>query len=208
MAKLFEFGGVECVCADSSTRQMAVRMSCPWCVAQAATPLLLGHGFIDQFKVRTPLVAWVPALTMEHFADGAVAQVPNIADKATAMMRERATDALQLFADLAQVLRNPDAALHMLPMGTYVEFQYRGTYESFAAVLAALEPLGTPGVAELRYAMAEVLAEALAAAGSCRPFELEGADEPALLGPAAAAHSADAAAPARPAPIANLFGKR
>jgi hypothetical protein len=159
-------------------------------------PLLLGHGFIDQFTVCTPLVAWVPALSTEHFTEVAVSRVPNIAEKANAMMRERAIDIMQMFADVAQVLRNPDSGMCMLPMGVYVEFQYRSTFEGFAAVLAAFEPLGTPGAAELRHAMAQVLAQTLVSAG-CSICEPGGADVPALLGSVASSYSVNAASAAR-----------
>lgn len=196
MAKFLELGEAECVCSDDSTRQAAIRVGVPLCIVQAALPLLLAHGFIDQFQVRSPLASWAPPLLRERFLDSAVSHVPNIAEKATSIIQNHVLETLQTFSDMSSVLKNPDDAISILPMGVYVEFQYRSTYEDFAAVIGKLEPLGTPGVAEFRYALAVVLAELLSGAGSIRSLELDGKRVPPVLGASAAADLAKLTLPA------------
>jgi len=186
MAKLFEYGEVESVCSDPDTRQAALKISAPWCVVQAAIPILLGHGFIDLLRVKDPLVAWTPTIPRELFSDASLAEAPNIPDKVSMVVRERTLEMLNLFSDLASVLKNPDAAIGLLPMSVYVTFQFRSTFESLSEVIRKLEPFGTPGVAEFRYALASVLAEFLTEVGNVRPLELDVNGEPSILGIASA----------------------
>jgi hypothetical protein len=204
MAKLLECGEVEIVCSDDVTRQIAVRISAPWCIVQAAVATLLGHGFVDALRVRQPMVAWTPPIPKDHFSDAALAEIPNIAEKVSAVVQDRVTAMLQLFADLASVLKNPDEALNLLPMGVYVTFQFRSTYENLAEVVSKLEPCGVPGVLEFRYALASVLAEALAAAGDVKSDVKR---VPPVLGAPMTLDAADPAAAALPAQGQNFLGK-
>lgn len=207
MSRLLEHGEVECVCSDNSTRQVALRISAPWCIVQAAMPLLLGRGFIDQLKVKNPLIAWTPPLAQDRFLDSAIAQVPNLAEKATVIIRERIMEMLQIFCDLSHVLKNPDDAISILPMNVYVEFQFRSTYEKFAAVVEEFKPINTPGVAELRYAMAVVLAEILSNAGDIHSLEFNGNHVPAQLGITTASDGSEVILPSFSAQFKHLPGK-
>lgn len=179
MPKLFENGAVEAVCHDSSTRQCAVKIRAPLCVAQSAFAIMLGHGFIDDLRISNPLSVWVPCLPSERFKEEALREVPNLSDRVTSIVQARAVEMLQLFSELLCVLKNPDDVSMILPVGTYVDLQFRSTYEGLASVVEKLEPVCHHGTAELRYAMAEVLAELLAEDGST--VNLDGSFVPMLL---------------------------
>jgi hypothetical protein len=198
MAKFLEFGEAECICSDNNTRQVAISISVPWCIVQAAIPLLLAHGFIDRFQVKYPLISWTPPLLRERFLDHAVSHAPNIAEKATSIIQNHVMEALQIFSDLSSMLKNPDDAIGILPMGVYVEFQYRSTYEEFATVIEKLEPLGTPGVTEFRHALAIVLVELLSNAGDVCSFESHGKRIPPVLGIPATSNLTELALSAHP----------
>jgi len=207
MAKFFEHGEVETVCSDHLTRQAAIRVSAPWCVVQAAIAILLGHGFIDSLCVKHPLIAWTPPIPKEHFHETALIEAPNIPERVSKVLQDRVVEMLQLFADLASILKNPDDALGLLPMSVYVTFQFRSTYENLAEVVCKLEPFGTPGVSELRFALASVLAEMLASAGSVETLALDAQGVPALLGSPMTADAAGLATPASSAQGQNSFGQ-
>lgn len=207
MARFFEFGEIESVCSDRSTRQAALKVSAPWSVVQAAVAIMLGHGFIDMLQVRQPLTVWTPPIPRNHFLDGALVEAPNLPDRVSKVMQERMLEMLQLFSDLASVLKYPDDALGLLPMNTYVTFQFRSTYENLTEVIRKLEPLGTPGVAEFRYALASALAELLADAGSIDSLEANAQNVPLMLGAAKAPDVPDLAPPAPAAQGQNPSGQ-
>lgn len=207
MVGMFEYGEVECTCSDHLTRQIAIKVSAPWCVVQTAMAIMLGHGFVDALCLKQPLVAWVPQIPLDRFQASAIAEVPNMPERVSAVVQDRVSSSLQLFADLAQVLKNPDDAIGFLPMGVYVVFQFRSTYEGLAEIVQKLEPMGTPGVLEFRYAVASVLAEVLIDAGSIDSIEFDANNIPFLLGPAALDNFSDLAASAIPAQGHDSFRK-
>ena len=196
MAKFFEYGEVESVCSDHQTRQIALKVCAPWCVVQAAVPVLLGHGFIDLLRLSHPLAAWTPPLSQSRFTEAAVAEVPNIDEKVNAMIQNRVMEMLQLFSDAASVLKNSDDVIGLLPMSAFVTFQFRTTYEDLSEIARKLEPFGTPGLAEFRYALASVLAEALISAGSINSLNLDGQRVPPVLGAPMAADFSNVASSA------------
>ena len=181
MASFLEHGEVESTCSDPTTRQAAVKISAPWCVVQAAMAVFLGHGFVDSLHVRQPMTAWMPPLSRGRFQEKALLEVPNLPNRVARVMQDRVRDLLQLFIDLSSVLKNPDDAVFLLPMSVYVTFQFRCTYENLAEVVGKLEPFGNPGVGEMRFALAAVLAELLSSVGDVETLELDAQDVPPLL---------------------------
>lgn len=179
MADLLQHGFVKCVCFDNETRQTAISIRAPMCIVQAMLPLLLGHGMLDGFKVSNPCVSWVPPLSRDQFHESAVQQMPDLPERATAALQDRIMDILRVFSDLSCVLKNPDNATYMLPIGIYVEFQLRSTIENVASIVEKTEAIRVAGVQEFRYALASVLAELLAAVGD---VEFSREDVPPMLG--------------------------
>lgn len=162
MAQFFEHGQVEVVCSDETTRQLALRVQVPWCVLQPPIPSFLHLGFMDGLRIKHPFVTWIPTLDASRFCEEALAQVPNAPKKVSQVMQNHVSDSLQLFLDASSIVKNPDDFICMLPMGTYVEFQYRTTYENLANLVEKLPTGGTAGAAEFRFALASALAEVLA----------------------------------------------
>ena len=204
MARFFEYGEVESVCSDNTTRQVAVKVSAPWCVVQASLAIFLGHGSMDMFSVRQPLAAWIPALPRKHFSDASIVAVPDISEKVWAVVKERTTEMLELFSEVSSILKNPDDAIGLLPMSIYVTFQFRSTYEGLAEVIQKLEPLGTPGISEFRYAMASVLAELLVDSGDVKS-DIQ--NIPPMFGTFADRDLSDLALPALPAQGQDSFSQ-
>lgn len=207
MAKLFEYGGVECVCSDNSTRQFAMKIDAPWCVIQPIVSMLLGHGFIDNLVLKQPLMAWAPTLPQNKFSDSALVEVPNIDRKVNMIVQERVEEILRLFSDLASILRNPDDAIWILPMGSYVTFQFRSTYDEFAMIIGKIGSVNSPGILELRYAFASVLAELLIGAGDIGPLEFDTHDIPPVLCSPVDDHAAKLTPPTLPASVDDSSGK-
>lgn len=207
MASFLQHGKVECVCSDNATRQFAARVCSPWCVTQPILAILLGHGFIDLLSIKHPLSAWVPVMSIDKFHPLAVSNVPNIADKVNSVLQSRVEELLQLFSDLSEVLENPDDAVHLLPMGVYVEFQFRSTYEGLAEAIGKMMLISSPGVAEIRYAFASVLSELLVGSGDIRYMEFDVYNIPSVLCSPMLPNSTNLTSSTISDPGENLFSK-
>jgi hypothetical protein len=154
--RFFSHGEVSLVEEDPVAEQLSLQVVLPACVMQAVTPQLLGAGFIDCYEVREPLAAWIPTVSDAGFLSGD----PSVCSSVNAGMRAAARASLEAFAAAGRSLRFPGDALPLLPMGTYVRFRLRCAAGDLAAQLPSMS--GAAGVAELRYALASALAQALA----------------------------------------------
>jgi hypothetical protein len=172
MVKFLEYGEVDCICYDDSTRQVALKISSPWNVIQPVMAIMLGYGFVDSLKVRHPIVAWTPVLPQDRFKESAISEVPNISERVNQVVQERTIEILNFFKDLTTVLKNPDDVIGILPMGIYVTFQFRTDHEKFAEMISKIEFINSPGVAEIRFAFASVLAGILIQSDSVKSLEV------------------------------------
>jgi hypothetical protein len=169
--QLFEYGEVSVICFDDKTKQIAIGINAPLCIVQLALPLLLKNGFIDNFMVRNPLVAWSPVLPKERFTDKAISEVPNIDEQVKQIVNSRVLEMLQLFSDLSDVLKSPDDVLTILPFGIYVKFQFRSTLKEICEFIDDFNKNSNPGVKELCYSIATELSVLLTSTGSTECFK-------------------------------------
>jgi hypothetical protein len=159
--RFFERGSAVLEMCDPASRQAAVRVCVPCCLFQAVTPHLLGAGTVDELRIAEPFAFWVPALTAARFA-GAAAGVPGIAERANAAIREEVGRIGKVFAHLHGHLVDPSDLIPMLPLGTYVTFLFRCRVDAVPALLEGVESVPVVGVPEFQWALATVLAQALA----------------------------------------------
>ncbi len=157
--RFFSHGSVEILEDGGPSRQASVRVIVPACVMQAVTPVLLGGGAIDSYELRQPLAAWIPSVGDDGFREDAVEADPGLPARANGAISAIAAATLEAFRDVAHHLKFPGDAIPVLPMGTYVSFRYRFRVDELAKVLEQMGGRQAAGVAELRYAMAECLAQ-------------------------------------------------
>jgi hypothetical protein len=160
-AKFFEYGEVSYVSLDDTTRQAAIRVCIPCCLMQTITPALLGAGHIDRYELKNPIAAWMPDLNTGHYKPEVMDQFPNMIREISSTVKEKLEETLKLFQELSQTVVSPSDFIPILPMGTYVQFRLRCCVDDMAKVLLNLENTPIAGVAEFRFALAEVLADIL-----------------------------------------------
>lgn len=160
-AKFFSHGEVALIGHDSKTREAQLRVCLPCCLFLAVSPSILGFGVVDEFQVHQPLAVWIPKLTPDRFLPEFVDQVPLISEKSNSAVIQTSERALQNFQELTQLMRFPDDLISTLPLGVYVEFGYRCSVDNIAKILLSVSQTPHHGIAEFRYALAEVLTTAL-----------------------------------------------
>lgn len=160
-SKFFECGEITCVAFEETTRQAAIRICIPACLMQTITPALLGAGHLDQYELRNPVVTWMPDLNTDHYKPEILAQFPNLAKEINTTVKEKLNDVLKLFQELSQTTISPSDFIPILPMGAYVKIRLRCNIDNMAQVLLNLESIPVAGIAEFRFALAEVLADIL-----------------------------------------------
>jgi hypothetical protein len=171
---LFEYGEISVTCFDDKTKQVALGICAPLCIVQLALPLLLKSGFIDNFRVRNPLIAWLPVLSKERFTDKAISEVPNIDEQVKQVVNSRIIEMLQLFNDISSILKNPDDILTLLPFGIYIKFQFRSTLKEVCEFIYEFNKNTNPGVKEFCYSIAAELSQLLISIGSTENLEFYG----------------------------------
>lgn len=160
-SRFFEHGVVRLEMLDDRSRQLSVSIVAPFCVIQAATPILLGHGLMDEFHVHNPLAVWMPPIRPDAFKDFVRTPHPDVAVQARTVVNQHVSRLLTTFHEVSQAMDDPSELVPMLPIGTYVHIRYRSAIDSYAEALRKFELEATAGIPEVRYAMAEVLAFAL-----------------------------------------------
>lgn len=159
--RFFEYGSVDLVDVDARARSACADVRMPFVVMQAATPALLGGGVVDGLSLCQPVSVWIPRLTGERMSPAA-SGIPSAHERVNVYLRERASEAMKAFMDLAPYVSDPSDLIPFLPMGTYVTFRYRFRIDDALSVIEALEPHhGVAGIAEFQYALAGVLREAV-----------------------------------------------
>lgn len=157
----FEHGRFELLETDVRSRAAQTRACMPCSLFLAVAPSFLNSGLVENFRLKHPVSVWIPTLTADRFHPAVVEQVPLVAEKSNAALRQAAERAMQNFQDLSQLMPNPGDLAPSLPIGVYVEFEYRCRLDDLAALLLGVDRTPHPGVAELRYAVASVLHTAL-----------------------------------------------
>lgn len=165
-ARFFEYGEVSVQAHDPRGNMASLKVCMPCCLMQTLTPALLGGGLIDRYEVMLPIAAWVPKSPEERFRPDIFCQAPDIVEAAASHTAKNVKKALELFVQLSQILLDPADAVPILPMGTYVTFQYRCRTDALAGVLSHIESIRVVGVPEFRYALATVFAFLLTQEGS------------------------------------------
>lgn len=157
-AKFFEYGEVSVDLHDNVGRKASLHVCMPCCLMQAVTPVLLGAGFIDKYEIRSPLVVWIPSLPLERFRDEVSDSEPEASQKAFIYTSDVAKSNLDLFSSMSHILKDPSDMVPLLPMGTYVTFQYQCKTDSLGEVLIKLMGVPISGIPEFQFALATVLA--------------------------------------------------
>ena len=159
--KFFEYGEVKIDLIDHVHRQSLLEMCMPNCLFQAVTPALLGAGYVDSFRTRDPLAVWLPKYGTERF-NSAAATVDSPEARVNQIARDRIEETMKTFQGLGSLFKNPADLIPMLPMGVYVQFQYRCRIDNIPNVLYTIDSiLNVAGVAEFQWALACVLKQVL-----------------------------------------------
>lgn len=161
VSTFFEHGSVGLLERDFRSREAKLNLCMPCCLFLAASPSLLGHGLIDDFRIHHPLSVWIPRLSSDRFHPYVSEQVPFIADKSNVAVKQTAERTLQNFQDLIQFMPYPEDLIPTLPLGIYVDLTYRCNIDSMAKILIGVENTAHHGIAEFRFALAEVLTTVL-----------------------------------------------
>jgi hypothetical protein len=158
MSKFFKHGEVAVTAYDTDSRAAALQTCMPCWLMQTVTPIILGYGLIDKFKVHVPLAIWLPKLPSERFLDEYTSQLSDLPSVVSSQESKIVKNVLETFVSLSRVVKDPTDLVPMLPLGIYVDFQYRMKIDDMPVVLSKLNELPIAGVQEYAYAMAEVLA--------------------------------------------------
>lgn len=165
-ARFFEYGEVLVGLHDGVGKTASLQVCMPCCLMHACTPVLLGAGIIDRYEIRLPLAVWIPKMSDGRFLPEVVDVEPGMSAKVLAASSDVVKTTLDLFVQLSKLLQNPSDAVPILPLGTYVKFQYRCRTDALADVLTKLDGMQVHGVPEFRFAMASVLAFLLVKEGA------------------------------------------
>jgi len=170
-ARFFEYGEVSIQSHDPHQRMASLRVQMPCCLMQTVTPALLGAGLIDKYEVMAPFAAWIPELTEDRFKPEVIQISSGIPSIATNQLAKTMKSVLELFTQFFPILKDPSDVIPILPLGTYITFQYRCRVDAMVKVLDHLESIHVAGVAEFRFALATVLAFILTQEGSTEQLE-------------------------------------
>lgn len=155
-SKFLQYGLVRCDLFDAPSRQAILHLCIPCYLLQVATPVLLGAGLLDNPKIRQPLAIWVPKFRDERLTPPARLD-SGIGSRTTSLVHEWVERYAQFFVQISAMFMDPTDLVPILPLGTYVEAQYRCSIDSIPELLEKLQAIEIVGIPEFQFALAEVL---------------------------------------------------
>lgn len=158
---LFEYGSITIVSHDKTERQVALKICMPCCVMQAVLPVASGHGIVNNYSIRNPIAIWMPTLSQDRFNPAFINQHPSLHNITNNEVKKILSTVLSTFTDISKIVNVPTDLTAMLPLGTYVIFQFRAKVDNIGKILMELDNVELPGVAEFRFTLAAALARAL-----------------------------------------------
>lgn len=138
---------------DISILFFSIKM--PNCLFQSITEHLYKCGSISNLQIMNPLSTWMPLFDNSSFK---LIDSKLVCKNINSLIRTKLNEILELFKDLSEILNNKEDAIPMMPLGTYIEFNYSSPEYEIAELLTKLENVKIIGVAEFKFALAEVLA--------------------------------------------------
>jgi hypothetical protein len=159
--QFLQHGKIELILEDQNARQVELRIIMPACVMQAVTPLLLESGLIHEYKMVSPLMAWIPTIAREGFKEDIIQNQSELDSGVNKIAINLAHQILEFFCEASAILKFPTDLVPLLPMGTYIEFQYRCSIDKLAITLEKISESNIAGIPEFRYAMAGILVSIL-----------------------------------------------
>jgi len=155
----FEHGFVKLVANDYLTRMVSIDVCMPCTLFQAITPQLLGTGYVDHFRIRSPIAVWIPKLTDERYKPSVRHQ--GISDRLHVALREEILKTCKLFEHISDYLEDPSDIIPILPLGVYVEFSFRCHIDQIIGMLEGINNIRVAGIPEFQWSLASVLKESL-----------------------------------------------
>lgn len=156
----YEYGYVELVGSDIKTGLLAVRTCCPFILLQSITDVLVSSGNLSDIRIRDPLAIWIPKLGMARFKSE-VASIPNVNEVVYTALREEALKLANLYVHLGTYVCDPTDLINLLPLGTYVTFDYNIHIDVVLPMMERLNKITVEGVSDLVWAYSGVLRSVL-----------------------------------------------
>jgi hypothetical protein len=158
---LFDYGEISITSYSKDEREIALKICMPCCLVQTILPTISSIGTINNYSVKNPIIVWMPTLSSDRFNVALTQQHPRLPNEANNQIKKKLKEVLDLFAEISKVVNSPTDITSMLPLGTYVVFQFRSKIDDIAKILMSLENIELPGVSEFRFALAAALARVL-----------------------------------------------
>lgn len=152
-------GYVEILDTNYRDRYVIVKICMPCSLFQTVSPQLLIYGLIDDFSVRNPIVTWMPQLTRDRFSIGQIDD--STVNAINTCLKDELMRVSNLFIHMSQFLEDPSDLVPMLPLGVYIEFQYRCSVDKIINILEGVNGIQIIGVSEFQWSLAQVLGSIL-----------------------------------------------
>lgn len=155
-SRFFEHGEVKLLATDRKKNTAMFKLCMPGCLFQAVTPSILGGGLVDNFRIRIPIAVWIPKLSDDRFNPDYMSQIDDISQNSNFAIQNSVNSVLKVFTQISYFMLNPIDLIPMLPLGVYVECEYRMNMDKKNQVLSGIELTPNAGTVELKNAMSEV----------------------------------------------------
>lgn len=152
----FKHGYINSKINDSDDSISVLSFRLPFYISYNIIPSLIGYGIIDDCKISDPFSVWVPEITGTDI-NQVYANVPEIDRSINNYLRNNISNSIKVFSDLRDILINPSLAVFILPMGTYIDFDYRIKNANVLRLIKSTENLPVIGIDDIRSRISEIL---------------------------------------------------
>lgn len=151
-------GYIDIKLVDAKAQEALLFICMPYCLMQTFTPSLLGCGFIDELRLFEPVHIWTPKISNSRLHPALVDHV-GLTDAVNHTISEETLRIAHTFASLAPYLIDPTDIMTILPLGTYITFDYRCKYSKQLELISNIESINVAGRIEFQDGLAKSLAK-------------------------------------------------
>jgi len=153
--KVLSYGTVRVDVFDEQLRHISYHISIPNISFQAILPIILAYGLINDLNVIYPLHAIKPQFEKDDIKNEFIEKQPDFHIKLNEIIDVNMNSYVNSINDILKVINDPKSVSFMIPIGVFIEFNYKVGLDDMKYVMMGLKKINEIGIGELNFALAE-----------------------------------------------------
>lgn len=154
--KFYGQGSIDVKSHDFVGRSANLFFTIPCVIFQSFTDCFIKHGVVKNLRIATPFAVWIPPVKRPRIKPE-FDSIPDAENQINSAIRMSVENTLATLNAVKGYLTNEDDIIPLLPLGTYINFDYKISVDNCINLMEDINNSGVSNTFELRIAIAEAL---------------------------------------------------